>query len=329
MVDKMFIVVFVAGSIASLPFWRIGIRRLRQPGGHSRWDVLLPPRKRLESPLGLLDVGVAFFIWALFQAASIFIAVQMTGISEIDSNLEPAQQLTLIASAQIGQLLATSLALAIVAVRYGHAPRIFGWQNENMLTDMRLAGTAFIMTIPSLLFLSWLLSMLVAYEHQTFDVLRDQMTLVSVVVTWTTAVVLAPLTEEVFFRGFLQNWLQRLGSGMSSAAAATSMIGGFPEQWSKRNETSVDDKKYNPKLVLADSSARWMPILVTSLAFASVHLGQGLAPVTLFLFSLVLGFLYRQTGSILVCIVLHMLLNGYSMFWVTLEMAVGGSSNGL
>ena len=328
MVDQMFIVVFLIGAIASIPLWRIAIQRLRHPDNPSRWDALLPPRKRLESPLGLLDVAAAFLIWAFFQTASIMLVVQMAGIKEIDSNLEPAQQMALLASLQIGQLLATLLALVVIAARYGHAPRIFGWQTKNTWTDLRLAGVAFIMTIPSLLFLSWILSMLVAYEHQTFEVLREQMTLASVLVTWTTAVVLAPMTEEIFFRGFLQNWLQRLGNGMSPAAAAASMIGGFSEQWAKRNESSPAPRYYEPKLVLADSSARWLPILITSLAFAVVHLGQGLAPVTLFLFSLVLGYLYRQTGSILVCIVLHMMLNGYSMFWVTLEMILGGSSSG-
>ena len=56
--------------------------------------------------------------------------------------------------------------------------------------------------------------------------------------------------------------------------------------------------------------------------FAAVHYGQGLAPVALFLFGLALGFLYRQTGSIVPCIVLHFFLNFFSMFWLSLDLAL-------
>ncbi|TWU66782.1 CPBP family intramembrane glutamic endopeptidase [Crateriforma conspicua] len=58
--------------------------------------------------------------------------------------------------------------------------------------------------------------------------------------------------------------------------------------------------------------ADW-PIVVTSLFFALLHFGQGLAPVPLFFLSLALGYLYRQTGNITASIVVHMVLNSLTM----------------
>ena len=63
----------------------------------------------------------------------------------------------------------------------------------------------------------------------------------------------------------------------------------------------------------------WMPIVASSGLFAAIHIGQGLAPVSLFFFGLSLGFLYRATGSVVPPIMLHFMLNGFSMFWLTAE----------
>jgi membrane protease YdiL (CAAX protease family) len=41
---------------------------------------------------------------------------------------------------------------------------------------------------------------------------------------------------------------------------------------------------------------------------------------------MVLGYLYRKTGSISSCIVLHMMLNGFTMFWFTLQVLIGDPS---
>ena len=63
--------------------------------------------------------------------------------------------------------------------------------------------------------------------------------------------------------------------------------------------------------------------MITSALFAVMHLGQGLAPIPLFVFSLLLGYLYQRTGSLLPCIGLHMINNGYSVFWLTMQILTG------
>ncbi|CAN0489807.1 unnamed protein product, partial [Hapterophycus canaliculatus] len=66
-------------------------------------------------------------------------------------------------------------------------------------------------------------------------------------------------------------------------------------------------------------TAIW-PIVVASLLFAMMHWGQGLAPIPLFFLSLGLGYLYRQTGSLIPSIVVHFVLNGFTMSATLLEM---------
>lgn len=66
-------------------------------------------------------------------------------------------------------------------------------------------------------------------------------------------------------------------------------------------------------------TAVW-PIVVTSVVFAVMHWGQGLAPIPLFFLSLGLGYLYRQTGSLVPPIVVHFILNGFTMSVTLLQL---------
>jgi len=68
------------------------------------------------------------------------------------------------------------------------------------------------------------------------------------------------------------------------------------------------------------------PMVVASLVFAVMHWGQGLAPIPLFLLSMGLGYLYRQTGSLVPSITVHFLLNAFTMTATFLEMLRGTGS---
>jgi membrane protease YdiL (CAAX protease family) len=56
-----------------------------------------------------------------------------------------------------------------------------------------------------------------------------------------------------------------------------------------------------------------VPILISSLFFALMHLGHGAAPVPLFFYALALGYLYNRTHRIAPSIVAHLALNSTSM----------------
>lgn len=109
-----------------------------------------------------------------------------------------------------------------------------------------------------------------------------------------TAVIIAPVTEEFFFRGLLLGWLDSLPTA---------------------RETDVHGR---PRLA-------WWPVVLTSTGFALLHLGHGAAPVALLFFSLVLGWLYQRHHRLLPCITLHAALNGTSMLMLAAELVRRGA----
>ena len=84
--------------------------------------------------------------------------------------------------------------------------------------------------------------------------------------------------------------------------------GGPDSRWNKNNGDHLTQLKW------------WLPIVISSVFFVLVH--EGLARIPLFFFSLALGCVYRKTGSILPAILLHFMLNAFSMFRITIGQVV-------
>ncbi|NOZ39382.1 MAG: CPBP family intramembrane metalloprotease [Planctomycetes bacterium] len=65
----------------------------------------------------------------------------------------------------------------------------------------------------------------------------------------------------------------------------------------------------------------WTPILISGFVFGLAHIGHGVAPVSLVLFGIVLGYLYQRTHRLVPSIAAHMLFNAYSMvlLWLQLQ----------
>lgn len=299
------------------------------------------------SPFGFLDVILMFFFWLVGQAVSIWLIMLMFGIEIEDLNSASGDTKSWAAIVMAcGQLVATLLAVGVFLIRY-RQPSVVGCQPENLRRDLVIGMFAFAMVIPSLLFLQWLLVLVFAYEHPTMDLLAENANGLTLLATWFSAVIVAPICEEVFFRGVLQSWLQRLGRGTSDCV----LTGGWDSQSSSaastrpKPTTGAESNKlaqftdaknpFESPSNLAQqrpttdsdhtswtSDAIW-PILVTSVLFGLAHSGQGPAPISLFVFGIALGYIFRRTGSIVPCIVLHMMLNAFSMFWFTLQVFFG------
>ena len=101
-----------------------------------------------------------------------------------------------------------------------------------------------------------------------------------------TAAVVAPVAEELFFRGLLQT---ALGRGFDTLADRLR-----PGRPGPPGHTRP--------------AARWAAVVVTSAAFAAVHgVPAFLAPI--FVLSLGLGFVYERSGNLWMSIVTHALFN--------------------
>jgi membrane protease YdiL (CAAX protease family) len=115
-----------------------------------------------------------------------------------------------------------------------------------------------------------------------------------------TGIVLAPLAEELLFRGVVLGSLERLGEG-------------------------PPDDAFEPREAPSRGRARGtLPNVLTSVLFAALHYAQWPAPVPLFVLSLVLGWLRRRTGSLWAPVALHACFNGTSTLLLVLVLAAGG-----
>jgi membrane protease YdiL (CAAX protease family) len=140
-----------------------------------------------------------------------------------------------------------------------------------------------------------------------------------------SAVVVAPICEEIAFRLLLQGWLEKVCEARRwrhSAPPAVEEVPTSPYEThastsatdeiaetrapSVEPDGSLDSPIQNPVLA-------WLPVFVSSLLFALAHVGHGPDPVPLFVLALILGYVYRQTHRIVPSIVTHMLINGLSL----------------
>lgn len=354
MLNIFFVVCFALIGAVGIVSW-IGLF-LRKKKGQELLGRL-GGRNLIGSPVGLIDVFLVFFAWFGGQFVAVGVAMLLMGISLTEipdlAGDEEAKLLGIVGLAQLGGIV---LSLIVLYVRYCRGGRgrlqAIGIQPQNIGKDVVLGAVAFAMVIPIVLLIQWLLTLIVDYEHASLEMLNKDAATLTFVLVWFVAGFVAPICEEVFFRGTLQAWLQRLGPERMKFDQI--LVGGWDEanQISSDNEGRGEDQRSEaalaedwgdlnpyqaplaPDLPIESSENNgqrrrsWMtqshwPIYVTSAIFAALHIGQGAAPIPLFVLAVVLGYLYRKTESILPCIVLHMLLNTFSLFWYTLGVLYG------
>jgi hypothetical protein len=159
------------------------------------------------------------------------------------------------------------------------------------------------------------------------------------VLATTVAVVVAPVSEEVFFRLLFQGWLEKWETWRVTQHAIS------PESTRSLDEESVAianagfqmtddgcgtaidpeaaansscDMRHSsfpslPLRGLAGLPFGWIAIFLSSLLFAIAHIGHGLDPIPIFFLALILGYVYQRTHRIVPCIVAHMLFNSLAM----------------
>jgi membrane protease YdiL (CAAX protease family) len=131
------------------------------------------------------------------------------------------------------------------------------------------------------------------------------------------AVVLAPLLEELLFRGLLLPWLAK-GPARSAFAWLGALILALAAFVGQERAEALSEVSFVLGVGLVGAVAtkgetgpewRWRGILGSSLLFAMFHAGAWPSPVPLFFLALGLGWLAQRTGSLVGPIVLHALFN--------------------
>ncbi|MEO9595778.1 MAG: type II CAAX endopeptidase family protein [Rhodopirellula bahusiensis] len=250
-------------------------------------------------------------------------------------------QLTL---SSLGMLSATLITLALLCIQKPRAISRIGLIPQR--GDIGLGFRSALMILPPTMLIMTLVSLLQEYSHPVLDALQPAESdagpnyAVFALLFVTTALV-TPVVEEFWIRGLLQGGLQRLADwrlamvreSFDQSSEVVEAPESEPEFEARKEPETVTEAAYmvtGPVATAAPAvlktepndwtpTAIW-PVFAASLVFALMHWGQGLAPIPLFFLSLGLGYLYRQTGSLIPPIIVHFVLNGLTMVMTLIEM---------
>lgn len=163
-------------------------------------------------------------------------------------------------------------------------------------------------------------------HHSLVETVLREKNFAALAVAFVSAVIVAPICEEISFRLLLQGWLEKWVLRWSPANREFP-----PEATSPPTEridvaevaasrTTSDEPTMTRPLVAARSSfLLCVPILLSSTLFALAHFGQGAAPAALFILAAFLGYTYQRMHRIVPCIVAHSLFNLLSILALWLE----------
>jgi membrane protease YdiL (CAAX protease family) len=160
-----------------------------------------------------------------------------------------------------------------------------------------------------------------------------------------TAVVVAPLFEELAFRGLIQSWVvaallrsarRRPSDGVvvNDAPGDTAADPGLATtDWQRETAATPVNPFESPKVLdspqtleLSDAGPMgyaWLGVVLTSLLFGAVHFAQWPAPVALFALALVIGTVYQRTGSLIAAVSMHATFNGLNTLLLFLAVLSG------
>jgi membrane protease YdiL (CAAX protease family) len=185
----------------------------------------------------------------------------------------------------LAMLAGTALAVGFLRAK-GASWQALGWPRPRPAEDATLAAGGLLLVLAPLLAAAMLLDLVVPYSHPIVEYLAAHRDPVAVGLVVLSAVVVAPVAEEFFFRRVLQGWLETKEPPLDRGAA----------------------------------------VGLSALAFALAHYGQGLAWLPLFAFGLVLGTLVRQTGSLVPAVLLHAMFNAVSVGLLLLQARPEGTA---
>jgi membrane protease YdiL (CAAX protease family) len=318
MIDTPWLIVVAPLVVASLWGWG----RVLSHALAGRAPLEAAPRRPV--PWTMLDLCFCVAVWLLLQ----FVGDAMVrGAFYLNPAAEP-DELPLYARAALmlaggtATLLTTLISLLAVMWHTRATWRDVGFDERFFGSDLRLGLTAFILLAPPVYAVHLLMQVWFPYRHPLWNLLRENPDATFLAISAFTALIVAPLCEEYFFRVLLQGWLHQLnrsGEVVSSwfyavadkPAPHESAYAGLPA--SDEPDAPVDE---SPERI-GETLGVW-PIFASALAFSFVHMGSG--PIPLFLLALGLGYLYRQTHRILPCIMVHVMLNACSLAVLLIEL---------
>jgi len=265
-------------------------------------------QRRLKNGLPLLDqwslVPARLDLIDMIMTLVIYFGVQVVGIIVVAINPDPQDstgqflQLSPFNSAAgLSTLLTFFMVVPLIYYRRGDL-RSMRLRFDRLKDLARIGFFASLLLVPVTMVINAVVSILVTpYSHPVIETLLAEASITTLVYTVITVVIAAPLVEEFVFRGVILTYLHRVFSGQWDSITAVYCS----------NTAKAQDHSETPDLFQLHGAN-----ILTSLLFAALHIGQGAAYIPLFFLSFGLGYVCNKTGSIIPCVIIHMVLNGIS-----------------
>jgi membrane protease YdiL (CAAX protease family) len=300
----------------------VGIPLARWGGVFQRSNVIGPARWELGDRLGglFLVAGIGLFVWY---------AGQMMVITQRIARAGPTTQPMNVLTVEDWATLATIPGLLALAVLVGGNLLLGRGVIDRLGYGLReLWNAPWPAIIGTVIFVPFLFAtssvaeliyQLVGYEHpEAHDMLLKMRESPGGWGRWGLlmgAVVVAPLFEEMLFRGHLQTLLaaffDRFANRSKARAEGVPAAGIDPGKASGFPVIGVEQEEAIP-YAARDTVAwpRWAAIITTAILFTAVHAAWTAPPI--FLLALAMGYAYERTGNLWVSIMMHAMFNGLS-----------------
>jgi membrane protease YdiL (CAAX protease family) len=190
-----------------------------------------------------------------------------------------------------------------------------------------IVGCLFVMPITTLLMVV-LSRFIKPTPHKLIEAVQGDQSGMMALLAIFSAVIAAPIVEELFFRGVVLAWLHTLGSRAKPTRPTEFVIEEDPLPRSENPyQAPAVATEPNPGLdlrrILGMHGGWVVPNVLTSVVFAGLHYQQWPAPIALLPLSLMLGYLYQRTGSLFAPIAMHATFNGINMAFLFLALWAG------
>jgi membrane protease YdiL (CAAX protease family) len=328
-----------------------GVMSMVAIGSFACWGLVFYRRSQSKSLLPLIEPWEprrwAFVDLLVLGATFVASQVIFAGLASKWMQVEPSGKLSLeiAAAGGLGSIFAVVFGSVWICLRYqttaSHVG--FGWLGRKMIVIGLIGG---LLGLPLMYLVMGVVSALsnIKYEHPLINSASESGLLQTYLFGIFAAAIAAPIAEEFFFRVILQGWLQSIPFktfmanfiGSISSDSANAAIGQVAEitvpvqsDMTQNTGLTVEEIYSSPSisggrhsLTAETNPARVIPpiwpSIITGLLFGLAHIEYGVSFIPLSLLGIFLGLIYRQTHSIWPCIIIHMMLNSFSMMMLGL-----------
>lgn len=314
----------------------LGRLRLGQP------VVAFSPRR--SPPWGVIAVIFSFLLLITGQ-----VGVALAFGTQEGEDPTVSQSIALLAALAITISAITLVSAFVIRILHSASLYDLGFSLEHVGRDILIGVGAFLILGP----IAYAIQALFVFQfgmeshHPLIELVKEDKTNELFAMVGVLAVLVAPMSEEFFFRVLLQGWIEKhllfVGfgrkpgiidetSGNESAVtdqrvSTGSMSDGEPQHDPYRAFTpndGLDEQVLAADLELVaappDFILSAIPIFCSATFFALMHWSHGPDPAALFVLALGLGYVYQRTHRWLPCVVTHLCLNGTTMLMLWASM---------